>query len=284
MDEKRFTTKDKNDKELDIVVKKPTNRQLIQSEKQYKQAFRDALEGGAILRKKLSVYMREQGIWTDEQEKQYEKVIKEINALDYQLNSGKDLDGKKLKVSGGKEIAFELSDKRVEFRDLISERQELDYVTAEGQADAEKYNYLVYLCTYDFLTQKPYFSSYEEYQDRGNEEVAIRASQEIGEIVYEIDPEYESSLTENKFLKRFKLADEKNRLVNTDGDFVDRDGGRLDGEGYILNDQGKRVNINDLPILEENENVDAVDFEDDVNVAKATKKRSTKKRPVNQEE
>ena len=183
MEDKRITVKketgegkDKTKTEIELVVTKPTNKQMLEAERVYKGAFRKALEEGAMLRKKLGNYMTEQKIWTDEQEEEYNKVIKEINLLDYQLNKGKNLDGEKLKLSKAKEIALELQDKRVEFRDLIGERQELDHMTAEGQADTERFSYLVYLCTKDFLTQKPYYSSYEDYQNKGNEQEAIEAS------------------------------------------------------------------------------------------------------------
>ena len=288
--DKRFTVKKETGKgedkvvtEIELVVTKPTNKQLLEAEKVYKTTFRKALEEGAMLRKKLSLYMKDQEIWSDEQEKQYEEVVKEINLMDYQLNKGKDTEGKKLKLSKAKEMALKLSDKRVEFRDLIGERQELDHMTAEGQADTERFSYIVYLCTKDFLTQKPYYSSYEDYQEKGNEQETVEAAKHVGEIVYEIDPEYENSLTENKFLKRFKFANEKNQLVDKEGGRVDREGNQVDDEGYILNKDGKRVNVNDLPVLGEKENVEEADFEDDLGVViveekkTATRKRTAKK-------
>ena len=278
MEDKRITVKketgegdDKVTTKTELAITKPTNKQMLEAERVYKGSFRKALEQGAMLRKKLGNYMTEQGIWTDDQEQEYNKVIKEINLLDYQLNKGKDLDGGKLKLSKAKEMAFELQDKRVEFRDLIGERQELDHMTAEGQADTERFSYLVYLCTKDFLTQKPYYSSYEDYQNRGNEQEAMDAAKTVGEIVYEIDDNYENTLTENKFLKRFNFANEENQLI--------------DKEGYILNKDGKRVNVNDLPVLEDSEKVDNADFEDDLGVVIVEeKKTATRKRTVKKTE
>ena len=292
MEDKRITVKketgegkDKVTTETELLITKPTNKQMLEAERVYKGAFRKALEEGAMLRKKLGNYMTEQKIWTDEQEEEYNKVIKEINLLDYQLNKGKNLDGEKLKLSKAKEIALELQDKRVEFRDLIGERQELDHMTAEGQADTERFSYLVYLCTKDFLTQKPYYSSYEDYQNKGNEQEAIEASKAVGEIVYEIDENYENTLTENKFLKRFNFANKKNQLIDKEGNRVDRDGNKVDEEGYILNKDGKRVNVNDLPVLEDNEKVDNADFEDDLGVVIVEeKKTATRKRTVKKTE
>ena len=292
MEEKSITVKketgegdDKVITETELLITKPTNKQMLEAERVYKGAFRKALEEGAMLRKKLGNYMTEQNIWTDKQEEEYNKVIKEINLLDYQLNKGKNLDGEKLKLSKAKEIALELQDKRVEFRDLIGQRQELDHMTAEGQADTERFSYLVYLCTKDFLTQKPYYSSYEDYQNKGNEQEAIDAAKAVGEIVYEIDENYENTLTENKFLKRFNFANKKNQLIDKDGNRVDRDGNKVDEEGFILNKDGKRVNVNDLPILEDNEKVEEAEFEDDLGVViTEEKKATTRKRTVKKKE
>jgi len=264
--EKRFTTKDKDGKEIELVVSTPTTKQSLEAEKVYKKAFRQALEEGAMLRKKLNMYMIDQGIWTDKQEKEYVDVIKEINLLDYQLNKGKNTEGEKLKISEAKEMALSLRDKREEFKDLISERQNLDHLTAEGQADAEKFSYLVFVCTKDFLSQKPFYTDFDDYQEKSNDQASVDAAKHVGELVYEIDPEYENSLTENRFLKRFNFVDDKNQLIDKDGRPIDRDGNRLDEFGYILNEDGKRININELPILEKDDNVEKAEFEDDLGV------------------
>ena len=264
--EKRFTTKDKDGKEIELVVSTPTTKQSLEAEKVYKKAFRQALEEGAMLRKKLNMYMIDQGIWTDKQEKEYVDVIKEINLLDYQLNKGKNTEGEKLKISEAKEMALSLRDKREEFKDLISERQNLDHLTAEGQADAEKFSYLVFVCTKDFLSQKPFYTDFNDYQEKSNDQASVDAAKHVGELVYEIDPEYENSLTENRFLKRFNFVDDKNQLIDKDGRPIDREGNRLDEFGYVLNEDGKRININELPILEKDDNVEKAEFEDDLGV------------------
>lgn len=264
--EKRFTTEDKDGEDLELIVSTPTTKQLLEAEKVYKKAFRQALEEGAMLRKKLNMYMIEQGIWTDKQEKEYVDVVKDINLLDYQLNKGQDEKGNKLKLSQAKEMALSLRDKREEFKELIGERQNLDHLTAEGQADSERFSYLVFVCTKDFLTQKPFYTDFDDYQEKSNDQASVDAAKHVGEIVYEIDPEYEDSLTENRFLKRFHFIDGKNRLIDKEGNPVDRDGNALDEDGYLLNKDGKRININDLPILEDNDTVEKAEFEDDLGV------------------
>ena len=282
--EKRFTTKKENGEEIELVVNKPNTKQLLDAEKVYKKAFRQALEEGAMLRKKLGLYMKEQGIWTEEQEKEYISLIKEINLLDYKLNKGKDESGDKLKLSEAKEIALTLREKRDDFRQLIATRQELDHLTAEGQADTEKFSYLVFTCTKNYLTQKNYFIDFEDYQNKSNDRASVDAARYIGEIVYEIDPDYENSLTENRFLKRFKFVNNDNKLIDKDGNFIDRDGNSLDEEGFLLNDEGKRININDLPLLEDDETVEKVEFEDDLGVFNDKEAKPPKRKKTSQKE
>ena len=107
----------------------------------------------------------------------------------------------------------------------------------------------------------------------------------MGEIVYEIDENYENTLTENKFLKRFNFANEENQLIDKEGNRIDREGNQVDKEGYILNKEGKRVNVNDLPVLEDSEKVDNADFEDDLGVVIVEeKKTATRKRTVKKTE
>lgn len=273
----KFTANKEDGTEVELFIKKPGYKEQIAAEKEYKKAFRKALEEGAMLRKRLHQYMIDQKTWDDSKEKEYQDSLKRINSLDYQLNRGKDLEGNKLPLSRAKEMAFELQDARVHFRNLISERQELDNMTAEGQADTERFSYYVYLCTYDYLTQKPYFSSLEEYVNSGNDPVAVKAAEYTGNVIYGIDDDYEDSLTENKFLKRFRFADNQNRLIDKEGNFIDREGNTVDEEGYILQ-EGHRVNINNLPVLSEDENVDVAEFEDDLGVITVETEESPKKK------
>jgi hypothetical protein len=69
MEEKRITVKketgegdDKVVTETELLITKPTNKQMLEAERVYKGAFRKALEEGAMLRKKLGNYMTEQKI------------------------------------------------------------------------------------------------------------------------------------------------------------------------------------------------------------------------------
>ena len=122
------------DGDTTVLVKKPTRKELNDSQIVYNKAWRESLEKKAILRQKLNDYLIEQGVWSDEKQKQYEDYIKKINERELILKKG----GIPLKKA--KSFALELKRFRAEFRDLISERTSYDNNTAEGAADNVRFD------------------------------------------------------------------------------------------------------------------------------------------------
>lgn len=218
-------------------------------------AFKEALESGALLRQGLMKYMKEQGVWDDKKEKEYEDYVLKIAQLENKLSGGK------MKVSEGKSIALELSKARANFRQLIAERNMMDSNTAEGQADNAKFNYMLSASVYSYDTQKPVFSSVEDYLNSGSTELAMAIAGKFAAHLYGIDDDYENSLVETKFLKRFKLIDDKGRFLNKEGKLVDVDGHPVDEDGYRIDGEGKRVDLDGNPISKSD--IETVEFEED---------------------
>jgi len=63
-----FTGQDADGNDVVVYVKKPTVKEYRDSQISYNKAFRAALDSGAVLKKKLNEYMRDQGLWDDEKE------------------------------------------------------------------------------------------------------------------------------------------------------------------------------------------------------------------------
>jgi hypothetical protein len=59
--------------------------------------------------------------------------------------------------------------------------------------------------------------------------------------MYGLDNNYEKSLPENKFLKKYKFVDDNLRLVNKDGHFVNEDGKLIDENGRFVDENGNFV-------------------------------------------
>ena len=124
--EREVDSKDHDDNPVTVIVKKPTPKNYRDSQIAYNKAFREALDAGAFLRQKLNDHMRDQGVWDDKKQQQYEKFVNDISEKEDLLKGGC------IRLSNAKKIAFELKELRVEFRDLLAERNALDANSVEG--------------------------------------------------------------------------------------------------------------------------------------------------------
>lgn len=231
------------DGDIKVLVKKPNRKEINDSQVVYNKVWRKSLEEKAILRQKLNDYLIEQGIWSDSKQKEYEDYIKKINDRELLLKKG----GIPLKKA--KSIALELKKYRIEFRDLIAERTSYDNNTAEGVADNARFDYLVSVCVLDPSTKTPVFKNIDDYNERGAEPWAIKAASELANFLYNLDPNYESNLPENDFLKKFNFTNENGQFVNKDGHLISiaEDGTErlIDSEGYFIayNENGESYRV-----------------------------------------
>ena len=230
--------------DIAVLVKKPSRKDKDQAQIVYSKAWRKALDDGLITRAKLNVYLEDQGIWSDNKQKQYEDIINKINNNELSLKRG----GIALKQA--KKLALELKKIRVEFRDLIAERSVQDNNTAEGFAENAKFDYLVRTCLLDPSTKTPIFKDENDYDERGVEPWAIKAASELANLLYDLDPNYEKNLPENEFLGRFNFTNADGKLINKAGHLIsiDEDGTErlIDGEGYFIeyDEEGNSYRIN----------------------------------------
>ena len=223
--------KDKDGNDVVVYVKKPTTSEYRDSQIEYNKAFRSALEGGALLKKRLGDYMKEQGIWDEDKDTEEKKLLRSINDQEGVLEKGG------IPLSEAKERALELRVTRNKFRNLIAERTMLDSNTVEGQADNARFNFLVSAC---MLNEEcaPLFKSLEEYDKASDEPWAAKAAGELAGMIYELDPDYDKNLVENKFLVDYEFADEDLRLVNKAGHPIDLDD---DGTERLVDKEGRFI-------------------------------------------
>ena len=196
-----------------------------------------------------------------------------------------------IKLAEAKDIALSMRDARNEFRVLVAERTSMDANTAEAQADNASFNYLVYSCIVDPDNGKRVFNSLDDYEENADEPFAAKAAAALADKLYQLDPDYEKGLPENKFLVEYKFADEKLRLLNKEGKLVDEEGRLLNEDGRFINDDGQLIDIDGNLVDEEGEFIaDFVPFLDDdgkpvvlEEKKTATKKRTTRKKKVQEE-
>tara|TARA_R100000664_G_scaffold33569_1_gene51050 strand:+ start:498 stop:1469 length:972 start_codon:yes stop_codon:yes gene_type:complete len=219
---------DKDGNEVKVLIKMPTATQYRDSQIEYNKAFRKALDSGALLRQKLEDYMVDQGIWNDQKQKQNDKYVEEINAMEERLKGGG------IRLSEAKEIALNLRAKRAEFRGFLAERNALDQNSAEGQADNARFSELTRLCMLNPSNKLPFFGSQADYDSSADQPWVVEAAGELANMIYGLDPNYDNRLEENKFLKEFNFVDEDLRLVNEEGHLTD-------SEGRLINEDGRFI-------------------------------------------
>jgi hypothetical protein len=258
--------------EIELWVVKPTQKVQQQAQLVYGSAFRQAVKPedgrpGAIVRAALEGVLREQKLWDDAKQKEFERLSAALLKGEKALAEG----GKKL--SEGRAIALQMRRDRYAYRQLNSDRNALDLNTAEAQAENARFAYLVAACTRT-REDKPYYKSMEDYLGRENDPVGFRAATLLGQLIYGLDEDAEKKLPENKFLLKWKfcregdlhlidaqgrlidaqgrLVDEKGRLINEEGKLVDTDGNLLTEEGDYLVEEQPWLDEDGSPLLENN--------------------------------
>lgn len=227
--------------DVEYAVLTPTVKQEAEAKTHYMRAFNKALTvDKALLREALDDYMVKQGLWSEEKQEEYNALSKRLNKCELAL------DGGNMKVKDGQKIALEMRGLRQQMNSMMSERTRLDGLTAQGIADNEKFNYLFSLCfVYNSGEHegKPYFKDYEDFQERADDEPSRQGIIKFMSLIYKVDADFQKKHPENKFLLRFKLVDDKLRLVNKDGKFVDENGRSVDENGRYLNDKGQFTDV-----------------------------------------
>lgn len=235
MDTKSFKCK-VDGEEKEFVVRAPSLEDQREAQKVYNQAFTDAIKSKAVVRARLDDLLKEQGLWDDEKQMRFDTLQKEISEGEARLARG----GFGLKDA--RQLAIHIKELRDQMRDLISVRTSLDNHSAEGQADNQRFNYLVSVCVvYKDDNNKKYFNSMEDYLNRSGDPVALLGAQSLANMIYGLDNDYENNLPENKFLKKYKFVDDKLRYINKDGHLVDREGRLVDEEGRFVDKEGNFI-------------------------------------------
>jgi hypothetical protein len=274
--------------EKEFMVKTPSLNDQREAQKIYNQAFTDAIKSKSVVRAKLDDLLEDQGLWNDEKQAKFTTLQKEL------------LDGEKRLAKGGfslneaKDLAIKMKGIRDEIRDLISVRTSLDNHSAEGQADNARFNYLVSVCVVYNDTKQPYFNNMEDYLNRSTDQVGLLGAQNLANMLYGLDNDYESNLPENKFLKKFKfvddklrLVDKKGRLVDAEGRLVDESGRFIDEEGNFVDKYGNKVNsdgdylVDPQPFLDDNGNPIILE-EDKKDEPTAAQTETAKESPVSE--
>jgi len=230
--------------EKTVFVISPSPSISREAQMQYNTAFKEAIQSGALLKQKLQTVMEEQGVWSESKQERYDEILNGV------MKREKDIGKGGIKLSKAKTLALEIRDLRVEFRDLIAEKNSMDANTAEGQADNARFGYLGYACLVD-EENKRVFKSFDHYVENENEPYLVQAARELAQLLYGLDADYEQNLPENIFLKDYDFVDEELRFINKDGQYIDINGKLINKDGRYIDKDGSFVDKDGEAISEE---------------------------------
>jgi hypothetical protein len=220
---KEFESIDVNGSPVKLMVRSPQHDDYEESNRVYAakvaSLVREKGNKKLLLRQEVDKFLRDSGIWTNKDEQDIISLQKEVETFLTKLRKGGD------KLSKGRELAIKIMDKRKEMVQILSKKQFLDDTTIEALAESEKNDYLIYKCCVFADTGKNYWETFEDMKSDKLSDVYYDASTAASSVFYNIDPEFEKSLPENKWLLKYNFIDEKlNYLDRKTGERVDRDG------------------------------------------------------------
>lgn len=217
-----FEYKDADGKDKVIIIKKPGHLQLTDANLYAAGIFNKARQNGICVRSKIDDWLEEQGIWTKKDRETLVSLEDSINERLLSLESGKNSDGTKMKMSEARKLAIDVRVDRWKLNLLQMQRRAYDEYTVEGQTENARFDYLCSLCLLDEEGNR-LFKSIDEYYESADEPHISQAASKLMNLMFGAE-DWEKNLPENQFLTKYGLIDNNGRLVNKQGQFIDKDG------------------------------------------------------------
>lgn len=240
---KTVVAKDKDGKDLTIIVRKPKpsdyNKANMAANAVFGRLVSQKDENGHpvfLLRNQINDLVRERGLWDDTKEKEYQDTLGKISKLRRKLVAGG------IKLSEGRKLAMEIRDEVFKLRQFESVRNSLDSICVESRVENERLSHLVIQCVF-YDDGRPVYNSVEEYHNASPESWTNDVAKAVTEVIFGVNSdELDKSLPENKFLLKHNFANTDGRFTRReDGKLVDEDGRLIDETGRYVNDAGQYV-------------------------------------------
>lgn len=211
----KFDGKNADDQIVSLEVRQPTQSQSMDATILYNRKFKEYVDKGLILNAKLDKVMKEQGIWDDAKDNEYNALIMDLQNKIKKLKKGG-------KLSEARKLAIDIKLTRNRLYLMRAERTEFEKVTVESLAEQDKFEYLVVACTVYADSGVPVWKNVDSYKG-DTSEVSYKAANYLMELLYNLDSNYENNLPENSFLMKYNLLNEKGELTDKNGNPVDID-------------------------------------------------------------
>jgi hypothetical protein len=183
--------------DLELAVKSPSPEHKKEAQIIYAQAVTRALTNKMMPRDRLDTYLRTNGIVDDAYFETEQKLIDSIKKNVKKLSAGG------IKKSEGYDLAQQIKKDRAQLVELRTKVTSLDNITAEAFGENARFNYLVSVCTVYNSTGELYFKDVEDYESQSSTDIAFECATALAAMVAGVNPKFEESLPENKFLKKF---------------------------------------------------------------------------------
>ena len=192
-----------DDKPIKVTVRKPGVATRDKAKLVSAKAFREAVEAGAFRRRQLAAAVN------PEQAARVREVREQLatDARKVPDEKGK-VREKGVTADEAKAAAVRMRINRMLLQSLTAEEVSDDSLTAEAIAENAGFDYLVSACCTD-PAGKNVFSSLDDYRERANrdEEIANKSASSFAYLDRGIDPEWEKSLPEVKYLESIHFFD-----------------------------------------------------------------------------
>lgn len=250
MSEEKFVVKI-GEEDKNIVVKHPTPRIEAEANMHASRVFsklskeRGDGNDGLLLRAQLDKFLRDAGLYTDDDIKVISDLSDKIAEYEKKLTDGG------VKKSEGRTIAIELRRARYNLLLLLAKRMEYDKNTIEHFSENARINYIIVKSLLD-ENGAPIFKNVEDYEfdETGLKEALDLPIRKIASMSSVYDTDYESKLVENKFLKKYGFCNDEFDLIDSNGNRVNEKGQRVDEEGNLLDESGNLIKVAEKEIGE----------------------------------
>lgn len=252
MSEEKFVVK-VGEEDKTIIVKHPTPRVEAEANMHASRVFsklskeRGDGNDGLLLRAQLDKFLRDAGLYTDDDIKVISDLSDKITDLEAKLTAP--VSG--TKKSEGRTIAIELRRSRYNLLLLLAKRMEYDKNTIEHFSENARINYIIVKSLLD-ENGAQIFKSVEDYEfdETGLKEALDLPIRKIASMSSVYDTDYESKLVENKFLKKYGFCNDEFDLIDSNGNRVNEKGQRVDEEGNLLDESGNLIKVAEKEIGE----------------------------------
>jgi hypothetical protein len=187
-----FTAKDRFGNETEFELVSPNMTIETEGQRQYSIAYGRALVEGVMPRQKMAAAMKDQEIWTDENELELKTLSLQIAAEQKLLLEAE----RKGEEDACKESAENLNKLRIQLLEIFMMQQSVFVNSAEAIAEAIKAECIMAACTRIKINGKRYWKNYKEFIEERDENETSEVYEKVIELQNLLLDEQRQSIVE----------------------------------------------------------------------------------------